>query len=59
MILAKHASTTSGSYNSLPHNFRYSFHNKNHAYIFHVEIGGLTRSGRCFTPEELENHRKS
>jgi hypothetical protein len=23
------------------------------------EIGGLTRSGRCFTSEELENHRKA
>ncbi|XP_073264245.1 uncharacterized protein [Populus alba] len=25
---------------------------------FNAEVGGLTRSGRCFTLEELENHKK-
>jgi len=27
--------------------------------IFQTEIGGLTRSGRCFTLEELEKQRKA
>jgi hypothetical protein len=52
-------STTSRSYNALPHNYGYSFHNKNPTPYFHAEIGGLTRSGRCFTPEELRNHSQS
>jgi len=58
MILTKLASITSGSYNALPHNYRYSFHNKNPASIFHVEIKGLTRNGRCFTTEEMKIIRK-
>jgi hypothetical protein len=58
MILTKPTSTTSGSYNALPHNYRYSFHSKNPASIFHAEIKGLTRSGRCFTTEKLKIIRK-
>jgi hypothetical protein len=27
--------------------------------IFQENIGGLTRSGRCFIPKELEKHRKT
>jgi hypothetical protein len=27
--------------------------------LFQIEISGLTRSGRCFTPEELEKQRKA
>jgi hypothetical protein len=27
--------------------------------IFQADIGGLTRSGRCFTPKELEKQRKT
>jgi hypothetical protein len=59
MIIAKPMNTVSGSYNAQPYNYGYSFHNTNPAPVFHAEIGGLTRSGRCFTPEELENHRKA
>jgi hypothetical protein len=58
MILTKPASTTSESYNALPHNYRYSFHNKNPSSIFHFEIKRLTRNRRCFTTEELKIIRK-
>jgi hypothetical protein len=27
--------------------------------IFQVEVGGLTRSGRCFTLEKLETQKKA
>ncbi|XP_073268737.1 uncharacterized protein [Populus alba] len=59
MILTKPMNTVSGSYNAQPYNYGYSFHSTNPALVFHAEVGGLTRSGRCFTPEELENHRKA
>ncbi|XP_061947974.1 uncharacterized protein LOC133671268 [Populus nigra] len=59
MILAKPMNTVSGNYNAQPYNYGYSFHTTSPAPVFHAEIGGLTRSGRCFTPEELENHRKA
>jgi hypothetical protein len=59
MILAKPMNIVGGSYNAQPYNYGYSFHNTSPAPVFHAEIGGLTRSGRCFTPEELENHRKA
>jgi hypothetical protein len=26
---------------------------------FHAEVGGLTRSGRCYTHEELEDQRRA
>jgi hypothetical protein len=59
MILTKPMNIVSGSYNAQPYNYGYSFHSTNPTPVFHAEIGGLTRSGRCFTPEELENHKKA
>jgi hypothetical protein len=50
LILTKPVCTNSGSYGTMPYNYGYSFNIKNPAPIFHTEIGGLTRSGRCFTP---------
>ncbi|KAJ6884344.1 hypothetical protein NC652_031366 [Populus alba x Populus x berolinensis] len=57
LILTKPVCTNSESYGSMP--YGYSFNIKNPTPIFHPEIGGLTRSGRCFTPEELERQRKA
>ncbi|KAL3570669.1 hypothetical protein D5086_027918 [Populus alba] len=59
LILTKPVCTNSESYGSMPYNYGYSFNIKNPTPIFHPEIGGLTRSGRCFTPEELERQRKA
>jgi len=55
MILAKPASINNGNYNALPHHYGNSFHITKRALVFHAEIEGLTRSGRCFTPQELED----
>ncbi|XP_034908128.2 uncharacterized protein [Populus alba] len=59
LILTKPVCANSESYGSMPYNYGYSFNIKNPTPIFHPEIGGLTRSGRCFTPEELERQRKA
>ena len=59
MILTKFANTASESYKTLPHNYGYSFHMMSLAPVFHAKIRGLTRSGRCFTLEELEDHRNA
>jgi hypothetical protein len=58
MILTMPPSTISGNYNALPYNYGYSFCNPSLTPVFNAEVGGLTRSGRCFTPEELKNHKK-
>jgi hypothetical protein len=47
------------SYNALPHDYGCSFKTTQHPSIFEAEIGGLTRSGRCFTLEELEKKKES
>lgn len=59
MILAKPTNIISGNYNALPHHYGHSFHITKPAPVFHAEIGGLTRSGRCFTPKELEDQRRT
>ena len=56
LILTRPVCINSGSYGTMPYNYGYSF---NPIPIIHPEIGGLTRSGRCFTPEELERQRKA
>ena len=53
LILTKPICTNSESYGTMPYNYGYSFNIKNPTPIFHPEIDGLTRSGQCFTPEEL------
>jgi hypothetical protein len=59
MILARPTSTGSGNYNAIPYNYGYSFHTMRPAPTFHAEVGGLTRSGRCYTHEELEDQRRA
>jgi len=49
----------SGKYNALPYDYDQTYLIMVPAPVFHAEIGGLTRSGRCFTLEELENQRKA
>ena len=58
MILTKPPNTANGNYNDLPYNYGYSFCGPSPTPVFNAEVRGLTRSGRCFTPEELENHKK-
>jgi hypothetical protein len=57
--LAIPTSTVGGNYNAIPYHYGYSFHTTRPTPTFHAEIEGLTRSGRCYTPEELEDQRKT
>lgn len=59
MILTKMTCINSGDYNTLPYNYKHSFHIESLAQIFYTEIGGLTQNERCFTPKELERQRKA
>jgi hypothetical protein len=38
----------------MPYNYSYTSNIEAPLPLFHTEISGLTRSGRCFTPEELK-----
>jgi len=55
----KLVATHKGDYSVLPHNYKYSFQSTQQPPVFQAKIGGLTRSGRCFTPEKLEKQRKA
>jgi hypothetical protein len=59
LVLSKPVVAHKGNYNALPHDYGCSFKSTQHLPVFQVEIRGLTRSGRCFTPEELEKQRKA
>jgi hypothetical protein len=59
LALSKPVVAHKGSYNALPHDYGCSFKSTQQLPIFQTEIGGLTRSGRCFTLEELEKQRKA
>lgn len=59
MILAKSNGISDESCNALPYNYQYSFHIENYGPVFQAEFGGLTRSGRCFTPKQIEKQRRA
>jgi hypothetical protein len=46
------------NYNSLSHNYEYSFQSRQPGLILQTKVGGLTSSGRSFTSKELEKQRK-
>ncbi|XP_073259781.1 uncharacterized protein [Populus alba] len=52
LILAK-PSHTKGNHNAMPYNYGFAANIQASLPLFQTEISGLTRSGRCFTPEEL------
>ncbi|XP_011015726.1 PREDICTED: uncharacterized protein LOC105119299, partial [Populus euphratica] len=45
---------TKGNHNVMPYNYGYASHIQTPVSLFHTEVSGLTRSGQCFTPEELQ-----
>ena len=59
LVLSKLVVEHKGNYSALPHDYEYSFKSTQQPPIFQEKIRGLTRSGRCFTPEELEKQRKA
>jgi len=52
LILVK-PSYTKGNHKAMPYNYGYASNIRAPIPLFQTEISGLTRSGRCFTPEEL------
>jgi len=58
LVLSKPVVAHQGNYNALPHDYGCSFKSTQQPPVFQAKIGGLTRSGRCFTLEELEKQRK-
>ena len=59
LICTKLVVNKCGNYNALPYKYRQSNPTIVSIRIFDVEIGGLIRSRRCFTLEELENQQKA
>ena len=57
MVLYKPSYAKEADYRATPGN--YVATSNDEAPFFQAEIDGLTRSGRCFTPEELEKQRKA
>jgi hypothetical protein len=53
------AFTRNRDYNALPYNYKNSLKIEKTSPMLLIEINRLTRSGRCFTPEELERQRKA
>jgi hypothetical protein len=52
LILVK-PSYTKRNHNAMPYNYGYASNVRTPLPLFQTEVSGLTRSGRCFTPEEL------
>ncbi|XP_052304654.1 uncharacterized protein LOC127904525 [Populus trichocarpa] len=48
---------TIGNHNAMPYNYGYASNVQAPLPLFQPEISGLTRSGRCFTPEELRKSK--
>jgi len=53
LILAKPSCTNKRDHNAMPYNYDYTSNIRAPFPLFQAEISGLTRSGWCFTPEEL------
>jgi hypothetical protein len=54
LILIRLIVTYNMNYNAFPYNYINSPNIECLALVFQTKIDGLTRSGRCFTPVELE-----
>jgi len=59
LVLFKPTVSNKGNYNALPYNYRWSFQSMQSAPVFQAEVRVLTRSEKCFTPEELKEQRKA
>jgi hypothetical protein len=59
LVMTRLAFTRNRDYNALPYNYKNSPKIEKTSPMLLIEINRLTRSGRCFTPEELERQRKA
>jgi len=59
LVLIKPLYANKTNYKMMPGNYGYTSSIEAPLPLFQTEISGLTRSGRCFTPEELKKQRKT
>jgi hypothetical protein len=59
LVLTKPSYANKVDYGAMPGDYGYTSNIETPLSLFRNEISGLTRSGRCFTPEELEKQRKA
>jgi len=59
LVLTKPSMANKADYGAMPRDYGYTLNIKTPLSLFQTEISGLTRSGRCFTPKELEKQRKA
>ena len=59
LVLTKPSYANKVDHGTMPGDYGYSSNIKTPLSLFQTKISGLTRSARCFTPEELEKQRKT
>ncbi|XP_073263760.1 uncharacterized protein [Populus alba] len=59
LVLTRPSYASKVNYGGMPEDYGYTSNIETPLPLFRTEISGLTRSGRCFTPEELERQRKA
>ncbi|XP_073260719.1 uncharacterized protein [Populus alba] len=59
LVLTRPSYASKVDYGAMPGDYGYTSNIEAPLPLFQTEISGLTRSGRCFTPEELERQRKA
>jgi hypothetical protein len=59
LVLTQPSYANKVDYGAMPGDYGYTSNIETPLSLFRNEISGLTRSGRCFTPEELEKQRKA
>ncbi|XP_073261302.1 uncharacterized protein [Populus alba] len=59
LVLTKPSYENKVDYGVMPGDYGYTSNIETPLPLFRTEISGLTRNGRCFTPEELEKQRKA
>ncbi|XP_034906448.2 uncharacterized protein [Populus alba] len=59
LVLTRPSYASKINYGAMPGDYGYTSNVEAPLPLFRTEISGLTRSGRCYTPEELERQRKA
>ncbi|XP_034932830.1 uncharacterized protein [Populus alba] len=59
LVLTRPSYASKVDYGAMPGDYGYTSNIEAPLPLFQTEISGLTRSDRCFTPEELERQRKT
>ena len=59
LVFTKLSYANKVAYGVMPGDYGYTLNIETPLPLFQTEISGLTRSGRCFTPKELEKQKKA